>query len=62
MVEALSIDLQKRKLDPAIAPVNKHTLLDVLRSLVVHNEETDIISLSHFSVKVGIWIVALAYH
>ena len=55
MIEALSIDLSKRKLNPSIAPVHKHALLDVLGSLVVHNEETDIINLSHFSVKVQ-WI------
>ena len=52
MVEALSIDLRKRKLDRGIALVHKHALLDVLGSLVVHNEKTDIVNLSHFSVKV----------
>ena len=52
IVEALSIDLQRRTLDRGIAPIHKYALLDVLGSLVVHDEETDIVNLSHFSVKV----------
>ena len=52
VVEALSIDLRNRTLDQGITPIHKYALLDVLGSLVVHDEETDIINLSHFSVKV----------
>ncbi|KAF8434054.1 hypothetical protein L210DRAFT_1023183, partial [Boletus edulis BED1] len=51
--ETLSIDLQKRTLDQSNAPIHKFALLDALGSLVVHDEETDIINLSHFSVKVS---------
>lgn len=54
MVEALSIDLRKQILDKGVAPIHKYALLDALGSLVVHNEEMDIVNLSHFSVKVGI--------
>ena len=52
ILEALSIDLQGRRLDREIAPVHEYALLDALGSLVVYIEETDVINLSHFSVKV----------
>ncbi|KAF8127052.1 hypothetical protein EV363DRAFT_1223873, partial [Boletus edulis] len=51
IIEALSIDLQRRTLDRGIAPIHKFALLDALGSLVVHDEETDFVNLSHFSVK-----------
>lgn len=47
VIEALSIDLRKRILDRGNAPIHKFALLDALGSLVVHDEETDIINLSH---------------
>ena len=53
ILEALSIDLRGRRLDREIAPVHGYALLDALGSLVVYNEETDIIILSHSSVKVS---------
>ena len=40
-------------MDREIAPVHGEALLDALGSLVVYNEETDVIILSHSSVKVG---------
>ena len=40
-------------MDREIAPVHGDALLDALGSLVVYNEETDVIILSHSSVKVG---------
>lgn len=52
IVEALSIDLDRRILDPDLAPIHGLALLDALSSLVTHDEETDIVILSHFSVQV----------
>lgn len=52
IVEALSVDLDRRVLDHDIGPVHGAALLDALSSLVIYNEETDIVILSHFSVKV----------
>lgn len=52
-MEALSVDLQRRRLDREIAPVHEHALLEALGSLVVYNEESGFINLSHFSVKVS---------
>ncbi|KAH0832912.1 hypothetical protein J3R83DRAFT_11877 [Lanmaoa asiatica] len=51
IVEALSVDLRRRTLDRGIAPIHEYALLNALGSLVVHDEKTDIINLSHFSVK-----------
>jgi len=53
ILEALSIDLQGRRLDREIAPVHGYALLDALGSLVAYNEETGVVNLSHFSVKVS---------
>lgn len=52
ILEALSIDLNQRILDPDLAPIHGPALLDALSSLVTHDEETDIVILSHFSVQV----------
>ncbi|KAF8452441.1 ankyrin repeat-containing domain protein [Boletus edulis BED1] len=51
VMEGLSIDLDRRVLDCACGPVHGPALLDVLGSLVTYNEVTDIVILSHFSVK-----------
>ncbi|KAG9314893.1 hypothetical protein JVU11DRAFT_3995 [Chiua virens] len=51
ILEALSIDIEARRLDREIAPVHGPALLDALGSLVVYNTETDILVLSHFTVK-----------
>lgn len=52
IMEGLSIDLEQRVLDRDSLPVHGSTLLDALGSLVKYDEETDIVILSHFSVKV----------
>jgi len=52
IVEGLSIDLEQRVLDRDSGPLHGLALLDVLGSLVTYNEMTDIVILSHFSVKV----------
>ena len=52
IMEALAIDPVRRILDRASGPVHGAALLDVLGSLVTYNEMTDIVVLSHFSVKV----------
>ena len=67
ILDALSIDLQGRRLSREIAPVHGYVLLDALGSLVVYNEETDVIILSHSSVKVSCTHLAclcleLTYH
>ncbi|KAF8127009.1 hypothetical protein EV363DRAFT_502003 [Boletus edulis] len=51
LFEGLSIDLRGRRLDREIAPVHEYALLDALGSLVVYDENTDVINLSHFTVK-----------
>ncbi|KAN0094796.1 Ankyrin repeat-containing domain protein [Tylopilus felleus] len=51
IVEGLSIDLGRRTLDRESGPVHGTTLLDILGSLVMYDEATDIVMLSHFSVK-----------
>ena len=53
LLEGLTIDSIRRALDPRFALIKGADLLDVCRSLVVHHEETDIITLSHMSVKVS---------
>lgn len=52
IVEILSIDVDRRTLNPEAAPIHGWALLDSLGSLVIHYEETDIFKLSYFSVKV----------
>lgn len=53
LIEGLSIDFEKRTLDPNMGPMHKEALLDACGSLVTYIEETNIIILSHFSVKVN---------
>ena len=53
ILEGLTIDLGRRTMDPDIGPMHKGALLDGCGSLVTYNEETDILILSHFSVKVS---------
>ena len=53
LLEAAMIDLDYQALDSRFKLMNAAYLLEVCRSLVVHHEETDIISLSHMSVKVS---------
>ena len=53
LLEGLTIDPIRQALDPRFALIKGADLLDVCRSLVVHREETDIITLSHMSVKVS---------
>lgn len=55
IMEGISIDLSRRVLDRDSAPLHGPALLDALGSLVVYDEVTDIVILSHFSVKVR-WI------
>ena len=52
IMEGLSIDPVRRVLDRASGPVHGPALLDVLGSLVTYSEVTNIVVLSHFSVKV----------
>jgi len=52
IMEGLSIDSDQRVLDRDSGPLHGPALLDVLGSLVTYNEMTDIVILSHFSVKV----------
>ena len=52
IMEALSIDPNQRVLDRDSGPLHGLALLDVLGSLVTYDEVTDIVILSHFSVKV----------
>lgn len=61
IVEALSIDLDQRTLNPDVGPIHGHALLDTLGSLVTHDESTDIVKLSHFSVKVYHFLVSLSH-
>ena len=53
-LEGLAIDPIRRILDSRFALIKGADLLDVCRSLVVHHKETDIITLSHMSVKVSL--------
>ena len=53
LLEAVMVDPEYRALDSRFRLMKGADLLDVCRSLVVHHEETDIITLSHMSVKVS---------
>lgn len=61
LVEVLSIDLDRRLLDPNLGPIHGHALLDTLSSLVTHNRETDTVKLSHFSVKVHAFVTLFRF-
>ncbi|KAF8125621.1 hypothetical protein EV363DRAFT_1299128 [Boletus edulis] len=51
LIEGLSINLETRTLDLDFGPMHNGVLLDACGSLVIYNEKTGIIILSHFSVK-----------
>lgn len=53
LLEAIMIDPDYRGLDSRFRFMNGADLLEVCRSLVVHRGDTDIITLSHMSVKVS---------
>ena len=52
IMEGVSIDLEQRAIERDSGPLHGSALLDVLGALVVYDEVTDIVLLSHFSVKV----------
>ena len=52
IIEGLSVDPVRRVIDRASWPVHGAALLDVLGSLVTYNDVTNVVVLSHFSVKV----------
>ncbi|KAF8427221.1 hypothetical protein L210DRAFT_3652657 [Boletus edulis BED1] len=51
LLEGVTIDPIRRVLDPGFILIKGLDFLEVSRSLVVHNKETDIVALSHMSVK-----------
>ncbi|KAF8137382.1 hypothetical protein EV363DRAFT_1428288, partial [Boletus edulis] len=51
ILEGLTIDLGRQTLDPESGAMHKGILLYACGSLVTYNEKTDIVILSHFSVK-----------
>ncbi|KAH0831121.1 hypothetical protein J3R83DRAFT_13687 [Lanmaoa asiatica] len=51
IMEGLSIDLARRAVDHDSCPVHGAALLDSLGSLVTYDEVTDVVILSHFTVK-----------
>ncbi|KAF8415982.1 ankyrin repeat-containing domain protein [Boletus edulis BED1] len=51
LLEGVTIDPIRRVLDPGFILIQGLDFLEVSRSLVVHNKETDIVALSHMSVK-----------
>ena len=53
LLEAIMIDANYRALDSRFRLMDGADFLEVCRSLVVHHQETEIISLSHMSVKVS---------
>ena len=53
LMEGLSINVKKRTLDSSMRPIHREVLLDACGSLVTYTEKTNIIILSHFSVKVS---------
>lgn len=52
ILDGLSIDLGRRCMDRDSGPVHGPALLDALGSLVMHDETTGLVTLSHASVKV----------
>ena len=53
ILEGMTVDLGRRTMDPDTGAMHKGILLYACGSLVTYNEKTDILILSHFSVKVG---------
>lgn len=62
IMESLSIDLDRRVLDHDSGPVHGPALLDALGSLVTYDELTDVVILSHFSVKVCLALWSSRFH
>ena len=54
LLEGIMIDPDYRALDSRFGLMKAADLLEFCRSLVVHHEETDVITLSHMSVKVSL--------
>ena len=52
LMDGLSVDPDRKVLSRDSGPLHGPALLDALGSLVTYNEVTDIVILSHFSVKV----------
>lgn len=52
IMEGVSIDPEQRTMERDSGPLHGSALLDVLGALVMYDEVTDIVLLSHFSVKV----------
>lgn len=61
ILEGLTIDLGRRTMNPETGAMHKDVVLYACGSLVTYSEKTDILILSHFSVKVGrtVWPVEL---
>lgn len=53
ILDGLAIDLRRRTMDHDTGPMHKGALLDACGSLVTYNEDTGILILPHFSVKVS---------
>ena len=56
IIDGLSMDFQKRKNDHKTRQWLQTTLVHALSSLVSYHEETDVLTLSHFTVKVCLGI------
>lgn len=54
VLEAVTIDPMRRVLDPGFLLIKGVDFLEVSRSLVIHDKETDIVTLSHMSVRVSL--------
>jgi hypothetical protein len=52
IVEALAMDVQSRRLDRDATLNDEQDLLEICSSLAAYNEDTGVISFSHFSVQV----------
>ena len=53
LLEGITIDFARQALDPGFTPMKDVDILENSRSLVFHHIETDVVTLSHMSVKVG---------
>ena len=53
LLEGVTIDPTRRALDPGFILIKGVDFLEVSRSLVIHHKDTDIVTLSHMSVKVS---------
>lgn len=62
IMEGLSINLKTRTLDSDIGPMHSGVLLDACGSLVTYSEKTEIIILSHSSVKVSWRLINVFAH